>query len=81
MSRGASVHLGQGFLALLLVLAAPAPPAVAQADVKGQWSTLNYSMTINPIHVVLMHDGKILVIDRFRKLSILAIGLPVGSAL
>ena len=34
---------------------------MAQADVQGQWSTLNYSMTINPIHVILMHNGKILV--------------------
>ena len=34
---------------------------MAQADVKGQWSTLNYSMTINPIHTALMRNGKILV--------------------
>jgi len=35
---------------------------MAQASVQGQWSTLNYSMTINPIHVALMHNGKILVV-------------------
>jgi hypothetical protein len=61
MFCGASVRLGQTFLALFLVFAASVPPAIAQADVKGQWSTLNYSMTINPIHVALMHNGKILV--------------------
>src|SRR5882724_514578 len=62
MCRGASVRLGQTLSALILVLAASAPPADAQADVKGQWSTLNYSMTINPIHVALMNNGKILVV-------------------
>src|ERR1700687_4739762 len=61
MSRGVFVHSGQTFIALFLVLAASVPHAAAQADVKGQWSTLNYSMTINPIHVALMHNGKILV--------------------
>jgi Domain of unknown function (DUF1929)/IPT/TIG domain/Glyoxal oxidase N-terminus len=61
MSRGASVRLSRAFIALFLVPAALVPQAVAQADVKGQWSTLNYSMTINPIHVALMHNGKILV--------------------
>ena len=62
MSRGVFVRSGQTFIALFLVFAATAPPAVAQADVKGQWSTLNYSMTINPIHVALMNNGKILVV-------------------
>ena len=62
MPRGASVRLGQTLSALILVLAASVPSAVAQADVKGQWSTLNYSMTINPIHVALMNNGKILVV-------------------
>ncbi len=28
----------------------------------GSWETLSYLMPINPIHVNLMHDGKILVV-------------------
>ncbi len=62
MSRGVSVRLAQIFLALLLVFAALIPQAMAQANVHGQWSTLNYSMTINPIHVALLHNGKILAV-------------------
>jgi isopentenyl phosphate kinase len=63
MSRGAFLRLSRTLLLLLLVFAASVPAAVAQADVKGQWSTLNYSMTINPIHVALMKNGKILVLS------------------
>src|SRR5580704_6967381 len=62
MSRGVCVRVAPALLALLLVFAAPVPQAMAQASVQGQWSTLNYSMTINPIHVALMHNGKILVV-------------------
>src|SRR5579862_7691108 len=62
MSRGVSVRLAQIFLALLLVFATLIPQAMAQANVHGQWSTLNYSMTINPIHAALLHNGKILAV-------------------
>jgi galactose oxidase-like protein/IPT/TIG domain-containing protein/glyoxal oxidase-like protein len=62
MFRGvSSARLAQILLALFLAPAALIPQAMAQADVQGQWSTLNYSMTINPIHVALMHNGNILV--------------------
>jgi hypothetical protein len=36
--------------------------AMAQADVKGQWNTMSSTMTINPVHAALMHNGKILVV-------------------
>jgi hypothetical protein len=29
----------------------------------GVWSTLPYSMPINPIHAALLHDGKVLVVQ------------------
>ena len=32
------------------------------APIQGMWQTLNYGMPINPVHVALMHNGKILVI-------------------
>jgi hypothetical protein len=47
---------------LMILLGMSAPAAMAQANVTGQWSTLNYQMTINPVHAALMHNGKILVI-------------------
>ena len=61
MARRASFRFAQTTLALFLGLGAAIPNVWAQASVQGQWSTLNYTMTINPIHVALMHNGKILV--------------------
>ena len=61
VSRRACLYVAQTTLVLWIALAAVVPGAWAQASVQGQWSTLNYSMTINPIHVALMHNGKILV--------------------
>jgi hypothetical protein len=47
----------------LIVLASSAPGAMAQAAVKGRWSTTApYTMPINPIHAALLHNGKILVV-------------------
>src|SRR5947209_10172246 len=37
--------------------------AFAQADVTGQWSTVQGTMPINPVHVALLHTGKILVVS------------------
>src|SRR5882762_5386505 len=59
-----SVHtrVAQVVLWLLVILGAFAPGARGQADVQGQWSTLPYLMPINPIHVALLYNGKILVV-------------------
>ncbi len=52
-----------GFLLVVFALLLAAPhPAVAQPNVDGQWSTLPYTTPVNPVHVSLMHDGKVLVI-------------------
>src|SRR6202022_1142715 len=61
MSRRVSARIAQTVLGLFVVLGAAVPGVWAQADVQGQWSTSTYSMTINPIHAALMHNGKILV--------------------
>lgn len=61
VTRPVFLQITQTALVLLLAAAASVPGAWAQADVQGQWSTLPYSMTINPIHVALMHNGTILV--------------------
>jgi hypothetical protein len=79
MTRSVSVCVGQTFLALFVIIAASGPQAAAQADVKGQWSTLNYSMTINPIHVALMKNGKILVVTGSGNCPPSQSGCPTGA--
>jgi hypothetical protein len=56
-----------GTVALLLGLTINSGPAVrparAQSEVtEGSWSTLSYTMPINPIHCGVTHDGKVLVV-------------------
>src|SRR6266481_7725581 len=38
------------------------PTLMGQAQTVGKRSTLPYSMPINPIHVALLHNGKVLVV-------------------
>jgi hypothetical protein len=44
------------------VLGAASEKALAQAQVTGQWVTLSYPMPINPIHMGLLHTGKVLIV-------------------
>jgi Domain of unknown function (DUF1929) len=37
--------------------------ALAQANLRGQWTTLPYTMPINPIHVALLNTGKVLIVS------------------
>jgi len=37
--------------------------AFAQADQFGQWTTLPNAMPINPVHVAMLHNGKVLVVS------------------
>jgi hypothetical protein len=39
-----------------------APGLVAQPGVQGQWQTLPYLMPINPIHIALMNNGRVLIV-------------------
>jgi hypothetical protein len=48
--------------ALMLILACSIG-AYGQANLQGQWQTLPTTMPINPVHVSLMHNGKILVVS------------------
>ena len=34
----------------------------AQANINGQWTTLPYTMPINPIHVALLNNGKVVIV-------------------
>src|SRR5262249_48666313 len=54
------------FAVLLLICVALtqlAPCARSQAGSQGQWQTLPYTMPINPIHVALLRNGKVLVVS------------------
>ena len=50
-------------LLILLALVSASPAALAQANINGQWVTLNTQMPINPVHIALMHNGKVLVVS------------------
>ena len=47
---------------LLCVVAALPAPAAAQLNVTGQWSTLSSPSPLNPIHVALLRNGKVLIV-------------------
>jgi hypothetical protein len=49
-------------LALSLLICALCPAAWGQANVQGQWSTFSSTMPINPVHVALLKNGKLLVV-------------------
>ena len=51
-----------GALAVALVLALQSPTLLAQPAVQGQWRTLANLMPINPIHLTLTNDGRVLVV-------------------
>ncbi len=61
MKRHTSERCVCAVLGLLMILVCAAG-AMAQANVKGQWSTLPYLMPINPIHAALLRNGKVLVV-------------------
>jgi PKD repeat protein len=50
-------------LALVLFTVSFAPAARGQANVQGTWQTVATPMPINPVHTVLMPNGKILVVS------------------
>src|SRR5258705_12505186 len=37
--------------------------AMAQANVQGQWTSLTVQMPINPVHLAMMRNGKVLVVS------------------
>jgi hypothetical protein len=48
-------------LACSLLICTP-PVVLAQANVQGQWATLSNTMPINPVHVALLNNGRLLVV-------------------
>jgi Galactose oxidase-like, Early set domain/Glyoxal oxidase N-terminus len=45
-----------------LLLGVLLPAALGQPSVQGQWSTLSNTLPINPVHVALLGNGKVLVV-------------------
>ena len=63
LSKPVSInHIVPAALVLLLAFGVLVPQVSAQANVTGKWSTLSYTMPINPIHTALLANGKILVV-------------------
>ncbi|HEV2989746.1 MAG TPA: galactose oxidase-like domain-containing protein [Candidatus Angelobacter sp.] len=52
----------QHFLMIVLVLVAPMA-VHGQANLHGQWKTLSTQTPINPVHIALMHTGKVLIVS------------------
>jgi hypothetical protein len=64
---------------LLLLLVGISKPGLGQAQTVGKWSTLSYTMPINPIHVALLYNGKILVVAGSGNCPASQPGCPPGS--
>ena len=79
MSLTATRRVSQVSLMLLLLTPALSLEARGQADVQGQWSTLSYTMPINPIHVAMLHNGKILVVAGSGNCAPGQSGCPTGA--
>jgi hypothetical protein len=59
--------LHRSFLVVIALIAigliVPRATLRAQAGTQGQWTTLSTLMDINPVHIALMHTGKVLVVS------------------
>jgi len=62
MNRFPSRLLFVPALLSLLLFIPVAPLALAQSG-QGRWQTLPYTMPINPVHVALLYNGKVLVVS------------------
>src|SRR5215470_10611325 len=50
-------------LAALLMVAGVSIATMAQVASQGQWTTLPSLMPINPVHMALLHNGKVLIVS------------------
>ena len=57
------LSLAAAFFLCSLSSVLSAPLAMGQANLQGQWQTLTTLAPINPIHIALMHNGKVLVVS------------------
>lgn len=57
-----SISMTAVMLVAALVIAAGKLTVFAQANTQGQWRTLPHTMPINPVHMVLMNNGRVLIV-------------------
>src|SRR5215469_8046960 len=50
-------------LVLVFVAAGLWAPAMGQRASKGQWTTLPFLTPVNPVHMALMHNGRVLIVS------------------
>src|SRR5580658_5352956 len=62
-SRTSALHAAVATFLIAAAIAVAAPAARTQDNVLGTWRTLPTTMPINPVHVALMHTGKVLVVS------------------
>src|SRR5438477_3548468 len=63
MERRFAVCAGKIFAFALVAFFLLTAGSMAQPNLQGQWSTIPYPMSINPVHVALLHTGKVLVVS------------------
>ena len=78
MKLTTSASFKQGIL-LLLLLVMSKPGLMGQVQTIGKWSTTSYTMPINPIHVALLYNGKILVVNGSGNCPASLAGCPLGA--
>ena len=78
MKLRAFVPFGRCSLLFLLLVGMP-KSGLGQAQTVGKWSIPSYTMPINPIHVALLYNGKILVIAGSGNCPPSQAGCPTGS--
>jgi len=63
MQRASSRCGSKLFILVVLVVGALVESSAGQANIQGQWSTLSTPMPINPVHVALLYNGKVLIVS------------------
>src|SRR5437762_12682705 len=61
--RNTNSSSARNYVVLVVVLLALVTFSTDQAKVGGRWRTLPATMPINPVHVALLHTGKVLVVS------------------
>jgi hypothetical protein len=62
MKPGVAALFSQVALLLFVILATSEPGLMGQVQTIGQWTTLPYTMPVNPIHAALLPNGKVLIV-------------------
>jgi hypothetical protein len=65
-------------ICFLLFLVTSQPGLMSQVQTVGKWSTMSYTMPINPVHVALMYNGKLLVVAGSGNCPPTLAGCPLG---